>query len=269
MFDATVAGRPAVVKVDAVRGRSAGEAVALRAAQAHGIPVPEVHLHLDGEPSVLVLGKIDGCPLAAEHPASAWREAGLVMRRIHGLPLDRESLNGAGSSAAANSDAAPPQRTLREGMLDWTESEMLRSRQTRVLSGADRRMLRDYLTPIWENLPEVPRCLVHGDAQADHILVNADGHIAGVLDFGDVHVGDPVYDLAVLTIDHPGRLPAVLAGYRPARAVRARVETFIGPYQVLRRVAAANWMCGNGLDPVRHLVALRRGVLAEPRVIRL
>ncbi|MGA8534477.1 MAG: phosphotransferase [Candidatus Tumulicola sp.] len=41
------------------------------------------------------------------------------------------------------------------------------------------------------------RTLVHGDLYARHILVDGDHRAAGVIDWGDVHFGDPALDLAI------------------------------------------------------------------------
>jgi aminoglycoside 2''-phosphotransferase len=43
--------------------------------------------------------------------------------------------------------------------------------------------------------PGVPR-LAHNDLSDDHILVRADGRLAGVIDFGDAAYGDPAIDFA-------------------------------------------------------------------------
>jgi aminoglycoside phosphotransferase (APT) family kinase protein len=43
-----------------------------------------------------------------------------------------------------------------------------------------------------------PCCLTHGDLQADHILLNAEGDICGIIDFGDASVSEPACDYAGL-----------------------------------------------------------------------
>ncbi|HYT88834.1 MAG TPA: phosphotransferase [Gemmataceae bacterium] len=45
----------------------------------------------------------------------------------------------------------------------------------------------------------VPRAdtLVHGDLYVRHLLVNEDKRLAGVIDWGDIHLGDPAADLMV------------------------------------------------------------------------
>jgi 4-aminobutyrate aminotransferase-like enzyme/Ser/Thr protein kinase RdoA (MazF antagonist) len=45
----------------------------------------------------------------------------------------------------------------------------------------------------------LPRQLVHGDLNDHNVLVDADGHVSGILDFGDVHAAPAVFELAVAT----------------------------------------------------------------------
>jgi aminoglycoside phosphotransferase (APT) family kinase protein len=47
-------------------------------------------------------------------------------------------------------------------------------------------------------LPPSPRIAVlHGDLHARHLLVDSDGRAAGVIDWGDVCIGDPAIDLSI------------------------------------------------------------------------
>lgn len=41
-------------------------------------------------------------------------------------------------------------------------------------------------------------CLVHGDLYVRHLLVNESGKLNGVLDWGDVHLGDPAVDITIM-----------------------------------------------------------------------
>lgn len=43
-----------------------------------------------------------------------------------------------------------------------------------------------------------PRCLVHGDLYSKHVLTTVGGSVTGVIDWGDVHIGDPAVDLAII-----------------------------------------------------------------------
>jgi aminoglycoside phosphotransferase (APT) family kinase protein len=42
-----------------------------------------------------------------------------------------------------------------------------------------------------------PPCWVHGDLYARHLLLNDDRCLCGVIDWGDVHLGDPALDLSI------------------------------------------------------------------------
>ncbi len=43
----------------------------------------------------------------------------------------------------------------------------------------------------------IARRLVHGDLYARHLLLDANGSLTGVIDWGDVHYGDPAIDIAI------------------------------------------------------------------------
>ncbi len=40
-------------------------------------------------------------------------------------------------------------------------------------------------------------CIVHGDFYVRHLLVDEAHHLAGIIDWGDIHLGDPAIDLAI------------------------------------------------------------------------
>ncbi|MBV8370509.1 MAG: phosphotransferase [Candidatus Eremiobacteraeota bacterium] len=62
-------------------------------------------------------------------------------------------------------------------------------------------------------------CIVHGDLYARHVLVNQEGGLGGVIDWGDVHLGNPALDLAVVDlIFTPVEAKAFFAAYGPADA---------------------------------------------------
>ncbi|MHC4134726.1 MAG: phosphotransferase [Planctomycetota bacterium] len=53
--------------------------------------------------------------------------------------------------------------------------------------------------PLLRDLPRGPRprCLVHGDLYVRHLLVDDRVRLCGVIDWGDVHLGDPACDLMI------------------------------------------------------------------------
>ena len=65
------------------------------------------------------------------------------------------------------------------------------------------KLLKDYLSDE-ENFDFTP-ALLHADFSPDHIIYNKDKKdIAGVIDFGDIEIGDPDYDLMYLYEDYWG-----------------------------------------------------------------
>jgi hypothetical protein len=56
-------------------------------------------------------------------------------------------------------------------------------------------------------------CLTHGDIGPEHVLVTDNGDLAGVIDWGDLEVGDPVFDLAWILHAMPAAGERVLGAY--------------------------------------------------------
>ena len=66
--------------------------------------------------------------------------------------------------------------------------------------------------------------LVHGDLYPRHLLVDDQNRLAGVIDWGDVHVGDPAADLMVVhTFLPPAAHAAFRAAYGPVADVAWRM----------------------------------------------
>ena len=58
--------------------------------------------------------------------------------------------------------------------------------------------------------PPEANAIVHGDLYFSHILVNEKGKLAGVIDWGDIHIGDVAIDL----VHHYQRLHGRNAAFR-------------------------------------------------------
>ena len=78
-----------------------------------------------------------------------------------------------------------------------------------------------------------------------------------MLDLGDACTGDPLWDLAVLTLDHPGRLDEVMAGYAPPDELARRAAVLAQPYRLLRWLGEASWLHDHGFDPEPSIAPLR------------
>jgi aminoglycoside phosphotransferase (APT) family kinase protein len=119
-----------------------------------------------------------------------------------------------------------------------------------------------YLRATFTDMDEPDLHLLHGDGQTDHYLVTpGSAHLAGVLDFGDAVLGDPVWDLAILTLDAPRMLGELLRGYEPEATTERRTSQLLSAYQLIRRLGSASWMRAHGqprtpdLDAALHILA--------------
>lgn len=94
--------------------------------------------------------------------------------------------------------------------------------------------------PLWENIPlEAERLtLVHGDLYARHLIGNPEGHLGGVIDWGDTHWGDPAQDLRIAwSFLPPEAHPTFVNAYGPISdhtAARARLSALFSTTAVLR-----------------------------------
>ena len=228
------------LKVETDPARARGEVAALRGAP---VPAPELLWWRFGMPSVLALAAIVGRPLGtlgaadAAAPPPVWTAAGELARRLH--------------------ESTPPARLRSwfalEGLAAWIDS--MRDwllRETRVAPG----LVDERAAFAHEHLDhrEVELVFTHGDLQAEHILVDDHAAIAGVIDWGDAGLGDPLYDLAVLTVGHGEHLDDVLVGY--GQDVDRDV---IRAYWTLRRLGSVRWMTEHGYDARGDIAALEIG----------
>jgi Ser/Thr protein kinase RdoA (MazF antagonist) len=105
---------------------------------------------------------------------------------------------------------------------------------------------------------------LHGDCVPIHVRLDDNDQVLGLLDLGDACRGDPAWDLAVLTMRSPERLPAVLAGYGADPGLRAWASRAWPVYRALRLVAEVGWLADHGFDPaaaVNEATAAARATL--------
>ncbi|KAA5830149.1 phosphotransferase [Saccharopolyspora hirsuta] len=139
------------------------------------VPVPEL---VSEEPLVVRHLLVPGEPperLEAGHG----RALGRFLRCLHGCPVSDAVARGVPSSAEVVADRVATAARFRADVLP-------------MLTGDQRRAGLALL----DVLPELPaEVLVHGDLGPEHVLGDASG-LTGVIDFGDVNIGDPAVDLS-------------------------------------------------------------------------
>ncbi|MEU0880941.1 phosphotransferase [Lentzea sp. NPDC005914] len=142
------------------------------------VPVPVVMSH---DPLVVRHELVPG-ELATLN-ATQGRQLGEFLLALHALPVEEASARG----------VSP--RTL---PVERFRGEVL----PHVPEGAT----------LLDALPGVPAdTLVHGDLGPEHVL-GRDGVLTGVIDFGDLHIGDPAVDLAWALHGTPPEFADALAG---------------------------------------------------------
>jgi aminoglycoside phosphotransferase (APT) family kinase protein len=320
-------GRLLVVKADARPGRTATELRVLAAARAAGVPVPGV-VHADRQaPALLVLEYVPGQALGSAASASAWAEAGRLLRRLHDMP----DPGGIGPAVEWLADGClGPRPPLRYLLPQRAAREAAVVARQGLISAGQALQISRLLGRAFGGIEDPERdCVLHGDCQPSHFLLRAaepdarlgvpepnaklsaaepdarlgvaeaaarlgpagrsaddtsaddtspggtsaddtspggtspGGTIVAVIDFGDACTGDPVWDLAVLTLDDPGRLDDVLTGYAPDPHLARRISALAGPYRLLRRLGEANWLADHGFSPEPSIAPLRNATATD------
>lgn len=173
-----------VARVDAGDGPFSGtpltlarEAAVYSAVQGRGVPVPEIH-GFEEDLSLMVLSRAEGEP--------AWDADVLAallaqLRALHEIDADTLALPGVARSARAELEL-------------WADIAARRIRPASPYVDLAIELLR-------ERFPGEPRrlALVHGDPGPGNLLWRG-GKITALLDWEMAHLGDPVDDLAFLTV---------------------------------------------------------------------
>ncbi|HZI07832.1 MAG TPA: phosphotransferase [Archangium sp.] len=159
------------------------------------IPEPVWHGQPEGDypypfAGYALLPGVTACAVAWT-PGERLRNAaalGRFLRALHGIPVDDETLaRGPGDELArADLRQRAPMILERLAKLEADGAEVdgaaVRAWVSRLVD-----------TPPWERRA----CWVHGDLYARHLLVDAHHAVTGVIDWGDVHLGDPAIDLTL------------------------------------------------------------------------
>jgi aminoglycoside phosphotransferase (APT) family kinase protein len=207
-------------------------------------PVPQVERVSAASPTCIVTRRIAGNQASGHRQTAV--DLGRFLASLHALPV--ESL------------PVPP-----TSVGDWRAAHEQRLAQFEEhvfpLLDADERHSAKRLFASVEF--DFDPTLVHGDLGPEHVLCTADGHIAGVIDWGDARVGDPAIDLA-WALYGVGRAfaAAVTHAYGDLQpAVRARAAFYHrrGPwYQVLYGLERGRTeLVRSGLTGLRERLALK------------
>ena len=246
-------GGGAIVKVGG-RDDLRAEGWAMERARAEGVPASRViAIDADGPLPFLIVARSRGVPLwhsaltraNAEHAA---RDAGAHLRRLHEVHLD--GFGYADRDHLATTGRLRGRRaTLDDDMhaeLEWGLS-YLEARDA-LDSGVISRLRSMYI----DLRPTLQGCtrgsLLHGDIGRMHVFADpANGTVTDFIDWGDVLVGDPVWEIAVAHCHmtspaeghlaytgHDGLFPFLLEGYEADPETADRIHQLLAFYSALR-----------------------------------
>jgi aminoglycoside phosphotransferase (APT) family kinase protein len=183
------------------------EARLLPALEAWGLPVPRGAQLLRGAGGAVLGGLqsvVEGAPAkqlarSQQQRGRLAESIGAFLARLHAFPLKRAASLGVKHVDMWEGHYAPMlercQRLLPAASAAWLEA----SAQTFLDSGGVR---------------AAPDALIHADFSGDHLVVNDDCALVGVIDWGDAMVGDPALDFAALLDAYPeGFVEAVRRAY--------------------------------------------------------
>jgi aminoglycoside phosphotransferase (APT) family kinase protein len=211
------------LKVDADQARIDVELEAMALAP---VPTPEV---LWSKPHVLAIAAVPGTPLGCLGEPStasraAWATAGAAIRNLHDAPLPPWPSRQRGPGELRTDLEEECERLVTSGVLPAD----LVTRNRQVAEAA----LRPW-TPTF----------THGDLQITHVFVDGD-EITGIIDWSEAGPGDPLFDLAILTLGHEEHLGDVVAGY----CTDVDLDV-IRAWWSLRSLLVVRWLVEHGFDP--------------------
>ncbi|WP_431868984.1 phosphotransferase family protein [Nocardiopsis eucommiae] len=212
------------LKVDADQARVDVEVEAMSLAP---VPTPEV---LWRRPPVLAIAALPGTALGrlgepSTASSAAWTAVGAAVRRLHEAPPPpwpgRRRRDPGEWAAELDREC---ELLVTNGVLPAD----LVARNRRVAEAA----IRPY-TPVF----------THGDLQREHVFVEGD-EVTGVIDWSEAGAGDPLFDLATLTLGNQGHLAEVAAGYG------ADVDLdVVRAWWSSRALLGVRWLVEHGFDP--------------------
>ncbi|GIF00087.1 hypothetical protein Ari01nite_75510 [Paractinoplanes rishiriensis] len=200
-FRVRVAGGADVFVKTGPREMLRAEWWACRRARAAGLPAPEITARqFDGESAYLLLVLIPGAPSESRE---VWREAGRAMRIVHDIPV-----TGYGRLVVRGDDA-------RGTFASWAEArdDILAAVPSLVDAAVLPSALASAAVAACAGLRfDGPGVLLHRDLKPLHIFGQGT-RLTGLLDWGDAGAGDPLFDLARLSMAPAPLVREFFAGY--------------------------------------------------------
>lgn len=142
----------------------------------------------------------------------------------------------------------------------WANLEIEHSRQAGILIEQQADILRDRFERLRPLLAQRPIGLLHGDLQDEHILLDPQSQkVLSFLDFIDAQPGDPLLDIAILTLWDQELTTPLLEGYSIILNTAETLQLLIH-YRLLRLLGSITWLLNRGFHDLaaqyRHALEL-------------
>ncbi|HKE36414.1 MAG TPA: phosphotransferase, partial [Candidatus Baltobacteraceae bacterium] len=128
-------------------------------------------------------------PLSAESYLRLAKALGTFLRALHGIDAQAAIAAGLGGDEIGRLDHSVRMPKLKARFAELQAEKLLE----------DPKPYLDFLDAVAPRGPRPERsAILHGDLYATHVMVEADGTVAGVIDWGDLHLGDPAVDVSIV-----------------------------------------------------------------------
>jgi aminoglycoside phosphotransferase (APT) family kinase protein len=111
----------------------------------------------------------------------------LFLKKLHQFPINQAEKMGVPHDRFERMNIKKRKAMLVDNIKKAVDLQLVRENQAAL----------DWLSTMKEEQPDSPITLVHGDCHIRNILVNKEGAIAGIIDWGDMHLGNPAIDLSI------------------------------------------------------------------------
>ncbi len=218
-------------------------------AESIGVPIPKIIGFEAGQPAVLAMKQIIGHPLSSRNTFAA-KEAGRYLQRFHDI--------------GAHPPFSGGQQHWDAFISWWANHEIEKVKRLDVLDHLQIVELQEHFDNLQPLLVQRLIVLLHGDLQAEHILVDSQTEkVLAFLDFADAQPGDPLMDIAVVTLWDYGLADLLLDGYS---SIENNEETrqLLSLYRLLRHLAEIPWLLERGFkeSAERDIIAVQDSLVA-------
>jgi len=240
-------GQRIVFKVYTAEATLRHEYASMQKAASIGVPTAEILAFEAGSPTVITMKQVSGQPLSSRYPGAA-REAGRYLQLLHTL------------------EAHPPfsggQQQWDAFILWWKDKELEHVKRLKIFDPSQMHALQKQFDLLPSLLIQSPTVLLHGDLQTAHILIDPrTEQVLAFLDFADTQPGDPLLDIAVLTLWDQELTDFLLEGYTSI-ANTEETRLLLSLYRLLRRVSEIPWLLKRGFNALaaKNIAALKKSL---------